>query len=201
MRTLPALALATLALAAPASRAAPPAGAPVRGDRMEERHGPKSREQREKMLRRVHTQFVLELGELLGLDTAGTIKLSERLKKFDDQRVQLRLDTYDAVGQLRAIARGEGTGDATAIARRMAANRTKLAELDQKELDEVLQGIPPDKAARVALFVPEFGRRVERMAHMMRDDKQGHGGGRGGPGGGRGGWGPPGGFEPGDDER
>lgn len=145
------------------------------------RDGPKGpppdRAQREQMLRRVHTAMVLELGELLGLDTAGTIKLSDRLKKYEDQRVQLRLDSFDGMAQLRRASKGEGAGiDAAATARKLAANRVKLAEVDQKELEDVLQGLPADKAAAVAIFLTEFPRRIERMAHGVRER-----GGKGGP--------------------
>lgn len=184
MRTLPALALAALALGTPVPALARPHGPPPAGQR--EGAPPKmDRAQREKMLRKMHTMAVIELGELLGLDTAGTIKLSDKLSRYADQRVQLQLDSFDAMEQIRRIARGEGTADVASLARRVAQNRVQLAQIDQSELNDVITGLPPEKAAEATLLLARFPKRMEHLAGKAR----GMGGGRGmtppdGPGGG-----------------
>jgi hypothetical protein len=165
--TLTALA-ASLFVAATALAAPPPPDEP----RLE-------REHREQMLRKVHTMMVIELGEILELDTAGTIKLSDRLRKYGDERVRLRLENFDAMQELRQIAE-TGAGDAAGLARRLVANRVKLAELDARELDDVIAGQPPARVVKIAQFLARFPQRLEHMGRGIADER------RGGPGGGRG---------------
>lgn len=172
MRHLITPALLALALATPHSALA----RPQRGPDMMGAHRPDGppqmdRGQRERMLRKMHTVFVVELGELLELDTAGTIKLSDKLSKHADQRVQLQLDNFEAMEQLRRAAKGEGSIDAAAAARRIAQNRIQLAQVDQAELNEVLAGLAPEKAAKAALLMTKFPKRMEHLAGQAR----GHG--------------------------
>lgn len=162
-RTFAVTILSALLLAGSAAYADPPA----RGGGM---GGEMTREQRAQMLRKIHTGFVIELGQMLDLDTAGTVKLADRLKKFDDQRVELRLDSHDAMDALRKAAR-DGGGDPVALAKRLAQNRVKLEQLNQSELDELLKGVPADKVAKVAVFIAEYPRRVERLAREIHRER------------------------------
>jgi len=136
------------------------------------------RERREKLLRRSHTMMVMELGDRLGLDSAAVIKLSERLKKFDDERVSLRLANLDLMRELRASGDAPAP-NAVASVKKLAANRVRLAQIDEAELAELLTQVPPDKAALVASFVGEFSNRLERIAREVfrekRDGDRGHG--------------------------
>lgn len=141
------------------------------------------RGQREQMLKKIHTGFVLELGEILGLDTAGTIKLSERLAPYDKQRIQVRMETWDAVQVLKGLSAGKGPGNAAEIARRIAKNRVQLAQIDQEELEEIMKGIPADKVAKAALFLTEFPKRIERMAREIVRERMMKNGEMPGPGG------------------
>ena len=162
MLTVLALCLTVTPLAARAAPRMPPPG-------MMGRHpGPRmDRAQREKMLRKVHTMAVLELGDLLNLSTDDTIRLADRLRRFDDQRVQLQLANFDAMQGLKRAAAGQG-GDAAALAKRVADNRVQLAKIDRQELDELLKGLNPQQTAKVALFLARFPQRIEFIARQAR---------------------------------
>lgn len=160
--------LSSTAMAAP-----PPADA---ADGSESGGSEMSRDRRAQVLKKIHTGFILELGELLELDTTGTVKLSERLKKFHDQRIQLRLDTGDAMEALRKIAKqGTNPAEAPALARKIAQNRIQLAQLDQQEMEEIIKGLPPEKVAKVAVFMAEYPRRVEHLARELQRERGGRG--------------------------
>lgn len=147
---------------------ASPAFAGAKGHDKARRHDPA---QREEMLKKLHTLKVVELGQLLELDTAGTVKLAERLKPFDEQRTKLRLESYEAMKVVRQARRGEAAGDVVAATRALAAHRVKLAQLDERELDAVLEGLSGDKAAKAAVFMVRFPRRIEKMAGKMHDQR------------------------------
>lgn len=158
-----AAAFALTGLAAPAS-----AGPREHKDRPH-RHDPA---QREEMLQKLHTMKVVELGQILELDTAGTVKLAARLKPFDEQRTKLRLESYEAMKVVRQARRGETSGDVVAATRSLAQSRVKLAQLDERELDAVLEGLSGEKAAKAALFMIRFPRRIEKMAGKMHDRRE-----------------------------
>jgi hypothetical protein len=144
-------------LIGPIARAAPP-GAPDRATR-------------EQVLKKIHTSFILELGEMLELDTPATIKLSERLQPYDSRRIQLRMDTWDAMEQLKKISKGKAEGDPVELARKIAKNRMQLAQVDSEELEELIKGLPPDKVAKAALFLAQYPRRIERMARDILQER------------------------------
>jgi hypothetical protein len=139
------------------------------------------RSQREAVMKKIHTGFVLELGEILGLDTPATIKLSARLDPFNERRISLRLDSRDAMEKLRKISKGTAEGDVVALARRIAQNRVEAAQVDQQEMEEIIKGLSPEQTAKAALFVTEFPHRVERMAREILDEHGWNHPGSGGP--------------------
>ena len=143
-------------------------GAAMRGDG--------ARDRREKLLRRAHTIMVMELGDRLGLDSAAVIKLTERLRRFDDERVALRLENLDLVKRLKAAGNRPSPETVDAV-KKIAANRVRLAQVDEAELTDLLAQVPPEKAAQVALFVGEFANRLERVAREAVRNRRGGGGG------------------------
>jgi hypothetical protein len=166
MRTLSYLVLAIALTLGAGARAEPPNGGWHRPDR----------EQRLQMMQKIHTGFILELGQLLALDTAGSIKLAGRLQPFDDQRIQVRLGIGDAMDQLKQAAKqGGGGSDMAALARQVGQARVQLAQIDLQELEEILKGLPPDKVAKVAVFMAEYPRRVEHLAHEIHQSMHPHG--------------------------
>lgn len=170
-RTAPAL-TRTLALLAAALLALPSAAhARPRGGGAGEPGSPDKAAHRERMLKRMSTLRAVELGDLLELDTTATVRLAERLEKFDEQRRQLQLENLEAMRALRRSVGGGEPVDAAALARKIAANRVQLAQLDQRELEDTLAMAPRERAAEVTLFLADFRRRVERMADKARGEK------------------------------
>lgn len=141
-----------LAVAAPAL-AAPPRERPLRV--------PSDPDAREEVLRDAHTTFVIELGELLSLDAAGTIRLRERLQKFEAQRAPLRREMIESMQTLEKVAAGKVAGDGAALARKGAQYRLQMAEIARQELEEILVGLSSEQAAKVALFLARLPKRME----------------------------------------
>lgn len=131
----------------------------------------KARDRRERMMRRIRVLKAVELGELLELDSADTVRLTQTLEPFDEERQKLRLANLELRRALRQVARGEAQGDVAELAKRAADNRVRLAEIDRRELEAVLTGLPPEKAAKATLFLDEFPRRMERLADEVKRGK------------------------------
>lgn len=153
--------------------AAPPPSAgsdSLDADRFRERQEriERARERREKMMNRIRALKTTELGELLELDSNETARLSQTLERFDEDRRRIQMENFEYMRALRQIAKGEAAGDAAELARRMAANRVTLAEIDQRELSAILDGLHPEQAAKASLFLTRFPRKMERLAEDVR---------------------------------
>ena len=160
--------LPSLAMARPQHGPPPAPGAmrPAEGDDRDDGRRPPppmDRASRQKMLRKAQYLSVMELAELMDLDTTGAVKLTERLAKYDEPRIQARLDLGDSLDQLRKIAEGGAQGDAAGLAKKITAARVQIAQLDQKEVDEITAGLTPEKTAKVVLFFAEQTKRLERF--------------------------------------
>lgn len=125
------------------------------------------RQTRASILEKIRTGFIVELGSILDLDTTATIKLSGRLKPFDDRRMKLRLDTWEATEKLKQASHGAPVENVGELARTIARNRVELAKIDQEELEELMKDLPADKRAKAAVFLLEYPKRIEQIARAI----------------------------------
>lgn len=129
--------------------------------------------ERRAFLEQIHDLKVKELSALLELDEAGRAALERRLRPFDEERASLRLETFEAMKTLKDARKVKEGASVAEAARKLAARRVRLAEIDVRELDAVLEGLEGDKAARAAIFMTRFPRRVEKMAAQMHKRRHG----------------------------
>jgi len=154
------LALAGAAQAAPPKKADDPAAA----------------EHRAQMEQRAQMMMTLQLSEALELDDAATLKLKQTVAQYDAQRAPLRQQMFDLAQVLRRAAKGDTTayGQVDSAISKIIDLRTQLHQIDQKMFQQLSQGLPPQKKAKLALTM---ARMKETMRGMMRG-----GGPRGEPG-------------------
>lgn len=124
---------------------------------------------RQRMLQKISALKVAGLAQVLELGEPATAELAARLKPFDEERTALRVESFAAMKTLRAAGPGDGVEAAVLLAR----NRVKLAQVDERELQEVLKGLSGEKAQKASLFMIQFPRRVEKMAGKMHKRRGG----------------------------
>lgn len=143
----------------------------------------------ERVERRMRLARTLGLAEALDLDAQQALKLGEQVAKFDDRRLSVHKQMYDAHQTLRRAARGDKVTPAEidqAISRALEA-RQQAQQLDKETLAVVLKDLSPDKRARAFLFLEKFRGRFGPgqggMGHgMMKHGRRGMGMGPGGGG-------------------
>jgi len=146
--------------------------------RADEASGPQpDRQERISVMEKINTGFIVEVGALLNMDTAGTIQLAGRLKPFSKRRMKLRIETWDATEQLKRAAKQHNGEDVPGLARTIARDRVELAKVDQQELDELLKGLSPEQQAKVAVFALHYQKHVEQLAKKIIEEHMGHPGG------------------------
>lgn len=163
----------SLVLAAPPP-AAPPAGktGPAKWEKGGDGDHAARREDRQRKMR---LALVVGIADALEIsDPAEALKLSDRIKSFDDRRAPLREQMGEAMKTLRAAADGDQAAlpQVDAAIARVLDGRAQMAALDKEMVSTLSVGQTPQKRARLALFLARFHQ--EAMARMH----EGGGGGR-----------------------
>lgn len=161
--TLTAVALLapTLAFAAPPSPKGAPAAAPAERDaRREERH----EEHREEMVRRMRLARTVGMADALGLDEAGALDLSKKLKPFDERRESIAPRAEEARKTIKRAAEG----DATALQQLEPAiaavfeTRAEMERIDREMVDSLGKGMQPQQKAKLLVFLATFRHEMGR---------------------------------------
>ena len=117
--------------------------------------------------------MTLQLAEALELDDAATLKLRQSIAQWDAQRAPLRQQMFDQAQVLRRAAKGDTTayGQVDQAIQKIISLRTQMHQVDQQMFQQLSQGLPPQKKAKLALAIARFKETTRGMMH----------GGRGGP--------------------
>ncbi len=178
-----------LSLAAPAS---PPGSPPaVRGPGAEADDAMA----RDRMQKRMRLARTLGLAEALDLDERATLRIRDVMARFDERRAPLEKQIHDDQRVLRDAASGDkaAAGQVDTSLSRMRDTRGQLHNLEGELLQQLTQGMAPEKKARAALFLAQFQQRAMSMGPQRGggSGRPGHGGRFGMPphgGGGQGGF-------------
>jgi hypothetical protein len=169
-----------LALLVPAAALAQPARAPA--PMQMKRGAPPTDEERaelrERVIRRIRTMRAVDIADILSLDEAQAIQLARRLAPYDEKRIELRLAMHESMKALKAAAHGDGDAvrNVADASRRIFDAQAELGQIQKREFEDLSKGLPPEKVARLAVYLHQFDKRIMKMAREVRH-------GRGGPGG------------------
>ena len=137
---------------------------------------PEMGERRAEMDQRAQMMLTLQLADALELDDAATLKLKQTVAQWDAQRAPLRQQMLDNALVLRRAARGDTTafGQVDQSIQKIIDLRNQMHQIDQKMFQQLSQGLPPQKKAKLALT-------IARLHDTMRGMRGGRGGPRGEP--------------------
>ena len=121
--------------------------------------------------RQMRTARIVGLAEALELDSAQALKLDETLRKFDERRRPLRQQVRESAEILERAA----SGDAGALsqvdqaAQRAFDARAQLTALDREMFQALSKDLPPQKRAKLALFMARFEKRFSKFRSEFRE--------------------------------
>lgn len=126
-------------------------------------------QQAEKQLRLAR---VLGLAEELELDSQQALKLDETLRKFDERRRPLREQVRESADILERAADGDNAalGQVEQAAQRAFDARAQLAALDREMYQSLSKDLPPQKRAKLALFMARFENRFSKFKNKFRGE-------------------------------
>lgn len=152
------------------SVAAPPFSAGGgKGDFKVEQRDDLKGERREDRAKRMRMMMVVGLAETLNLNESEALRLSEKLKSFDEKRGPVRDQMHEAMKTLKAAAEGDAAaqGQVDGAVQRVLDGRQQLAGLDKEMFAVLSKDLSPQKRAQLALFLGKF-------QHQMKDSKGRH---------------------------
>jgi len=117
---------------------------------------------------------VVGLAEELELDSAQALKLDETLRKFDERRRPLLQQVRESAQVLERASDGDSTAlsQVEQAAQRAFDARAQLAALDRETFQSLSRDLPPQKRAKLALFMARFDNKAMRFKHKFRDEKR-----------------------------
>jgi Spy/CpxP family protein refolding chaperone len=161
------LMVSSLAFAAPP--AAPPASAGAPPARWDGEHGG---ERKEEMQKKIHMMLVVGIADAMGLNETEALRMSDKLKVFEDKRRPVREAMGDAMRTLKQAADGDSAAGAQvdAAVQKVLDGRQQMAALDKEMFQGLSKDLTPQRRAQLAIF----------LARFHAEQKFGKGGGGGG---------------------
>lgn len=142
---LAAAVVSSLAFAAP-----PPA-------KWDERGGDHA-ERKEEMAKKMHMLLVVGIADALALNESEALKLSDKLKGYEEKRRPVREAMGDSLRVLKSAADGDAsaTGQVDSAVQKLFDSRQQMAAMDKEMFAGLSQGLSPQKRAQLAVFLARF---------------------------------------------
>jgi hypothetical protein len=120
----------------------------------------------EQWQKRSRLMRTLAIADALELDDAATLKLRDRLQRFEDRRAPVQHQLMEQTVVLRRAAKGDTTAFAQvdAAIQKVLTLRAQLEALDRELFAELATGLTPQKKARLALALARLPQQVREMA-------------------------------------
>jgi hypothetical protein len=120
----------------------------------------------EQWQRRARLMRTLAIADALELDDAATLKLRDRLARFEATRGPLQAQLIEQTVVLRRAAKGDTTAFAQVdgAIQKVLALRGQLEQLDRQLFTELSTGLTPQKKARLALAMARLPQQMREMA-------------------------------------
>jgi hypothetical protein len=120
----------------------------------------------EQWQKRARLMRTLAIADALELDDAATLKLRDRLSRFEEKRAPIQSQLLEQTVVLRRAAKGDTTAYAQvdAAIQKVLAFRAQLEQLDRDLFTELSAGLSPQKKARLALAMARLPQQMREMA-------------------------------------
>ncbi len=130
---------------------------------------PPSKEQMEKVRKRVETLRMWKLTEALNLDEKTSAKLFPILNKYDKKRYELEDALKNGMRELRESLRERHEERLKKILNRLEEDHKALQSLKQEEWSELKKMLTIEQQAKFIIFLVEFEKEVRKLIAEARE--------------------------------
>ncbi len=130
---------------------------------------PPSKEQMEKIRKRVETLRMWRLTEALNLDEKASAQLFPILNRFDKKRYELEEYLREGMRDLRELLKDKKEERLKKILNKLEENHKALQNLKQEEWADLKKMLTVEQQARFIIFLTEFEREVRKLIAEARE--------------------------------
>lgn len=130
---------------------------------------PPSKEQIEKVRKRMETLRMWRLTEALNLDEKASAQIFPILNRFDKKRYELEDFLREGMRDLRESLRNKKEEQIKKILNKLEQDHRALQSLKQDEWAELKKVLTVEQQARFIIFLTEFEREVRRLIAEARE--------------------------------
>lgn len=132
-------------------------------------------EERARVEKKMRMLRVVDLADRLDLDEKAALKLSETMDRFAEKRQKM----HQEMEKHREVVERAAQGDSDALkgldgaVRQFLDLRKRMGDVDLEEWIALGQGLSAQKQARLALFLAEWPRFVQKMMREAHRERRG----------------------------
>lgn len=124
---------------------------------------PPSKEQMEKIRKRMETLRMWRLTEALNLDEKGSAQIFPILNRFDKKRYELEDSLREGMRDMRESLKDKKEERLKKTLNKLEENHKALQNLKQEEWEEMKKMLTVEQQARFIIFLTEFEREVRKL--------------------------------------
>jgi hypothetical protein len=130
---------------------------------------PEASDAAERVEKQTRMMRVLGLAEELELNEAQALRMAETMRQFDEKRRPLLEQVRDSAQVLRRAADGDTSvqSQVDPAVQRVFDARAQLATLDRDMYQSLAKDLPPQKRARLAIFMARHEGKLMKLVRKM----------------------------------
>ena len=129
---------------------------------------PPTKEQKEKVRKRIETLRMWKLTKDLDLDEKTSAQLFPLLNRYDKKRAEIENTMQENMKELRESLREKREGQLRGILDRLEQNHKAMQSLKDAEWEETKKILTIEQQARYVIFLQEFDREIRKIIAEAR---------------------------------
>jgi Spy/CpxP family protein refolding chaperone len=130
-----------------------------------------SKEQMEKVRKRIETLKMWRLSDALDLDEKTSTSLFPLLSKYDRKRAEIEQSLRGSMKDLRESLREKREGNLKNILDKLEENHKALQRIKEEEWSEIKKILTLEQQARFVIFQQEFEREIRKIIAEAREKR------------------------------
>jgi Spy/CpxP family protein refolding chaperone len=132
---------------------------------------PPTREQREKVRKRIETLKMWKLTKALDLDEKTSAQLFPLINKYDKKRAEIEFNIRDGTRELRRYLKENNKESLKNVIDRLEQNRRVLQSINEEEWAELKKVLTIEQQANFILFRQEFDKEIRKIIADAREKR------------------------------
>lgn len=130
---------------------------------------PPTKEQMEKVRKRIETLRMWKLTKDLDLDEKTSAQLFPLLNKYDKKRAGIEIDMREGMKELRESLKEKREGQLKSILERLEQNHKNMQRINDEEREDLKRILTIEQQAKFIIFQHEFDREIKRIIAEVRE--------------------------------